>query len=267
MVPILKTLSIALLFGLFRYGFKKYSNIHGKLNESLVKLLYYFTAYTLSQFAIREVDIWPNIFNCWEGIITGQNNSSFVLFYYIFELAWYISETFCLFLLDSVKSDRKQMVVHHLVTIGLLATSYNYGYQRIGLLVLSCHNINDIFLEGGKSFKYLGFKTMSNVTFVGLILSWIYSRLYVFIYYILHSTIVSVYFIAMSDVNLMIGYYISNILLLILLCLNIVWFFMICRIAINAYKHGEPEDEREIEETDFVDTNIYDDIGVDSKEE
>jgi len=273
MVSIFYALPVALLFGLFRYGFKKYSNISGKLNESLVKLLYYFAAYTWGQYAIAEVNIWPKVYNCWDKIITGQNNSNFILAYYIFELGWYISETFCLFLFDSLKSDRKQMVIHHLTTIGLLSSSYIYGFQRIGLLVLACHNINDIFLEGAKSLKYLGFEKCANITFIGLLMSWIYSRLYVFTYYILDSTIFYVYYFAVNNSDLLIRYYISNILLLILLGLNIMWFCMICKIAINTIKNGETKDEREleqieeIEELEQIDSDIYSDVGMEQESE
>lgn len=275
MNSIFYAIPMAFLFGMFRYGFSKYVNVNPKLNESLIKLMYYFLAYTFNGYLISQEGIWPDVWNCWDGLYEGQYQSPILTVYYICELAWYISEMFCLFLIDSHKKDHKQMVIHHLVTIGLIGISFIYGYHRIGLLVLSCHNINDIFLEGAKSFKYLGFPNAANITFAGLIISWIYSRFYVFVYYILDSTIFFVHEMALSDSTWFITYYICNSMLLTLLFLNIRWFFMICKIAINAIKNGEPEDERENESdlelkqefnneiTLDENTDIYSDIGMD----
>jgi ceramide synthetase len=137
------------------------------------------------------------------------------------------------------------MIIHHFVTISLIASSYLFGYHRIGLMVLYCHNVNDIFLEGAKCFRSIGATKTSNVTFVLLIVSWIYSRLYLFPFYVIRSAMLDTFKLASRSNLLIFTHYVSNMFLLSLLAMHIYWFYLICRIAVNAVKNGEAKDERE----------------------
>ena len=47
------------------------------------------------------------------------------------------------------------MLFHHIVTMVLLGWSYEMGYHRIGVLVLICHDISDVFLDSAKCFHYI----------------------------------------------------------------------------------------------------------------
>jgi hypothetical protein len=236
---------VALFLGSIRYGFNKFSNMSNKLKESLIKCLYYYLTFSACRHLLLEEGIWYDTKNCWTNVLEGQVRSERVSAYYIFELSWYLSELFCHFLIDSRKKDHLVMILHHLVTISLISGSYLFGYHRIGLLVLYCHNMNDIFLEGAKCFRSIGATISSNVTFGILILSWIYSRLYLFPFYVIRSTLFETYDLINGNLKLVLIHYVFNGLLFSLLLMHIYWFYLICRIAVNAIKNGEAKDERE----------------------
>jgi len=213
-----------------------------KFNESFIKLLYYYITYSsICQILKYEENIFPDISNVWkdfENQIISLNTSA----YYIFELSWYISE---IFFLSKSNKDFTVMIIHHIFTISLIGLSYIFGFHRIGILVLYCHNINDIFLESAKCLKYLGFIISSNICFIFLILSWIYSRLYIFPFYVLKSAMFDSYKILFSNENYNIIYYICNTFLVGLLCMHIYWFYLICKIAWKSIRSGKTEDIRE----------------------
>jgi hypothetical protein len=252
---------LAILFGLSRFSLQKLSRFLSilksryntrynynldklyKFNESFIKLFYYYITFSaICQIIKYEENIFPDMTNVFKDVIVGQVRSLRVSAYYIFELSWYLSE---LFFLDKSKKDFVVMSIHHIFTLTLLGLSYISGFHRIGILVLYCHNINDIFLEAAKCLKYLGFTFSSNVTFVFLIISWIYSRLYLFPNYVIKSAIYDSYSLVLENPSLLSVYYICNTFLIGLLFMHMYWFGLIYKIAVNALRNGETKDERE----------------------
>ena len=72
-----------------------------------------------------------------------------------------------------------------------------------------------------------------------------YSRLYIFPFYVVKSAIFDSYEVLLKYETLTIIYYICNSFMIGLLCMNIYWFYLICKIAINSIRNGEVNDERE----------------------
>ena len=248
----------ALYFVLFRYIFQRHvqnllrklftlsNEKYKKCSESLYKLCYYsLTFYGICYILNYEEQIYPNIKNCWTHVLEGQTRSLVVSGYYIFELSYYLSELFCMSWLETKRKDHVIMYIHHLTTITLLAISYVYGFHRIGILVLFCHNINDIFLEAAKICNYLGLEMLSNINFGLLILTWILSRLYFLPFYVVKSAYYDTYELALNNPSYFPIYYIGNCCLAMLCAMHVYWFILICKIAYNAIKNGAPEDERE----------------------
>lgn len=63
--------------------------------------------------------------------------------------------------LETKKTDNLLLSAHHLVTIGLIGSSFVGGYSRIGLVVLMFHDLADVFLEFAKFAKYLSFVSLT----------------------------------------------------------------------------------------------------------
>lgn len=68
---------------------------------------------------------------------------------------------------DVRRNDFWELVLHHLITIGLLSASWTINFVRVGTLVLLSHDLSDIVLEGGKLVKYTKrYPMFTNVLFV-----------------------------------------------------------------------------------------------------
>jgi very-long-chain ceramide synthase len=63
--------------------------------------------------------------------------------YYFLGLAFYAQALLSLLLFDEPRSDYLEYLLHHLVTIFLIAVSYHTRIQRYGLIILVLHDFCD----------------------------------------------------------------------------------------------------------------------------
>ena len=82
------------------------------------------------------------------------------------ELSFYVS-LLCTIFTDVKRKDFSEQVIHHFATVSLIAFSYVCGYTRIGTLVMWCHDVSDIFLEGAKLCVYSKKNSLADLLFVG----------------------------------------------------------------------------------------------------
>ena len=130
------------------------------------------------------------------------------------------------------------MLVHHIVTLILIVGSYHTHLIRSGLFVMYLHDINDIFLQFSKTLVYLDIQeNITNCTFGIFIISWIYTRLYL-------------YGIVVYDMGY--KYYNVNVLfntlfysLSVLYTLNLIWFKLIMDVLIKTIFEKKLVDVRE----------------------
>ena len=52
------------------------------------------------------------------------------------------------------RRDWLESMIHHVVTVGLLAYSYYVNFTRVGIMIMLVHDISDIFLEISKLSRY-----------------------------------------------------------------------------------------------------------------
>lgn len=97
--------------------------------------------------------------------------------------------------IEERRKDHWQMFTHHLVTIGLIYSSYRYHHTRVGNVILVLMDVVDLFLpvrhpispsyrarrlithmKTAKCLKYLGFTTACDLVFTIFMLSWFIAR-------------------------------------------------------------------------------------------
>ena len=83
--------------------------------------------------------VWPTT-NFWIEWPLQDFGPPFRLYYEI-SLAFYLSALLSLLLLDAPRSDFVQYLLHHLVTIFLIAVSFYTRIQRYGLVILLLHDV------------------------------------------------------------------------------------------------------------------------------
>lgn len=61
---------------------------------------------------------------------------------------------------------------------------------KVGAVVFMLHDINDIFLELAKMFRYARVPALPNIAFAIFVLSWIVTRLAIFPNWVIRSTLI-----------------------------------------------------------------------------
>ena len=182
-------------------------------------------------------------------------------FIYRFEGAFYLQAIPMLFLWETKRHDRWQIFAHHVATVILIGYSYHLNILHIGILVLACHELNDIFLEMAKMARYAALpEWISTVLFVGFAVSWFVTRIYAFGFIVIRSTWFDTRQRAL-EVGEMLGLggpveidphvTILNGLLIFLYVLHVYWSYLIVQIIVKALTPGgKLDDIREEEEAD-----------------
>lgn len=108
-------------------------------------------------------------------------------------------------------------------------------------MVLACHDVSDIALEGGKLAVYRGAEIEQIVWYVGLVLSWALTRLVIFPFKVINST-----FFESKELSKEPPFYWPfNIGLFCLLALHVYWFNLILQVGIRKVYSNKMEDVRE----------------------
>uniref|UniRef100_A0A3B4EFY2 TLC domain-containing protein n=1 Tax=Pygocentrus nattereri TaxID=42514 RepID=A0A3B4EFY2_PYGNA len=154
--------------------------------------------------------------------------------YYVMELAFYWSLMFSQFT-DIKRKDFLIMFVHHLATVSLISFSYANNMARVGSLVMCVHDASDFLLEAAKLANYAKYQRLCDFLFVVFGASFIGTRLIIYPFWILNSTM----FESWEIVGPFTSWWVFNSLLLVLQVLHIIWSYLIVRIAFNALMRGK----------------------------
>ncbi len=152
--------------------------------------------------------------------------------------------------LDRTEKDHNIFLIHHLMTLGLLAASC-YRYTRIGVIIALSHDLADIFLNFAKVMnKVYGISKrkihliVSNVFLISFLISWVPTRI------ILNFNILQEIHIH-KKLTLNIFLYdcwideqISFLLLYLNFSLQLFWQALIVRFAYNILTSAPGEDEK-----------------------
>eukprot|EP00055_Hartaetosiga_balthica_P000320 m.136242 g.136242 ORF g.136242 m.136242 type:complete len:328 (-) comp10536_c0_seq1:156-1139(-) len=216
-------------------------------SECFLRLVYYFMMFFVVLYVISLEDYWPDTKNCWTDFVSRKQPMPRELqATYLFELAYYTGGVFIHIFLNEHLKDFTVMLSHHVITVALLGLSYAFGYHRIGMLVLMCHDGCDVYLDGGKCFNSFKKDAYAMVTVISLLVAWAYYRLYVFpVKVILDGQRYS--FIAAQEQGMESGtpLIICFVLLWILVCLHVYWFLLIVRVGIKKLRGGDLVDVRQ----------------------
>ena len=123
---------------------------------------------------------WPNI-----------DSTAEMQFMYAMYLAFYVHFLILVFL-DTRSSDFVALVVHHVITLAITASSWTMRFTQVGCFTMALYDVSDIFLEIAKCFNYSQrlhprLSTGADVSFFVFATSFFYLRLYVFPVRIVHS--------------------------------------------------------------------------------
>ncbi|PSC76914.1 LAG1 longevity assurance-like protein 3 isoform B [Micractinium conductrix] len=169
-------------------------------------------------------------------------------FVYCLVLGFYVQAVPMLFLWETKRKDRLETFAHHVATIILIAYSYYLNLTRVGVMVLVCHESNDIFLEAAKMARYAKHETATTAIFVVFMLSWFTTRVFMFPMFVIRSTLFESLARARQlgvEESIQPHHTILNAFLIFLYCLHVYWSYLILRIAVKQLTTGGADDIRE----------------------
>ncbi|OWR55056.1 ceramide synthase 6 like protein [Danaus plexippus plexippus] len=183
-----------------------------KFCENMWRCTFYLYNFSYGMFILWDKEWLWDIDQCYIGY-PHQGLTPDIWWYYMISAAFYWSLTISQFW-DVRRKDFWQMFVHHIATILLLSFSWAV-----------------------KAAKYAGYQKLCDSLFLGLIVTWISTRVGIFPFYIIWSTSIR----APMLLPMFPAYYIFNSLLCLLLILHIVWTCLILQIAYITIKAGQME--------------------------
>ncbi|KAI0431391.1 TLC domain-containing protein [Xylaria sp. FL1042] len=183
-----------------------------------------------------------------------KTHSAVTKVYYLVQAAFWAQQALVMVLgLETRRRDFRELVVHHIVTVSLIALSYRFHFTMMGVLVYVTHDISDFFLATSKSLNYID-SPLKGPYFTLCIVFWVYLRHYINLK-ILASILTEFRTVGPYVLDWEAEQYkceISNVITFVLLAalqaLNFFWLYCLLRNAYRFVVLGVAKDDREEDE-------------------
>ncbi|EEH49623.1 uncharacterized protein PADG_05702 [Paracoccidioides brasiliensis Pb18] len=207
-------------------------------------------------YVMKQTDIWYfNTTAMFKGFPHRTLTADFKAYYLLEASYWAQQAIVLLLMLEKPRKDFKELVMHHIITLSLIGLSYRFHFTHIGLAVYITHDVSDFFLATSKTLNYLD-SPIIGPYFLTFICIWIYMRHYLNLR-ILWAVLTKFQTVGPFILNWATEQYkcrlsqvITFILLSALQAINLLWLFLILRIAKNYVLSDVKRDERSDNEDD-----------------
>jgi ceramide synthetase len=130
-------------------------------------------------------------------------------------------------MMSKPKNNFMEMLLHHCMTLLLISLAYFMNYVTVSHLVLFLHDISDLFLDWARATADTHLQALTRTMSVGVVLSWLYTRLYLFPVYLIDA---AYWHTSIPDEEIY-GKHLLGSMLHVLLVLHIYWFILIVKMA------------------------------------
>lgn len=176
---------------------------------------------------------------CWTDNFPFQVATPDLRRFYLVHMGYHFSEL-AMLLIETKHPDFWEMLLHGSLAISLCVISYLLNYVRIGSLVLLLHGCTDIFIYASKAFVDTPFSRVTGVSYLLLVATYGWFRIFVFPVYIMKSAWVESVEEVEADQTL--GWGFLNFALSALLLLHMYWFGVIFKIGLHFQQTGQAKD-------------------------
>ncbi|KAG6911187.1 hypothetical protein DXG01_003054 [Tephrocybe rancida] len=182
--------------------------------------------------------------------------------YYLMQMSYWCQQLIVLVLgLEKPRKDYKELVAHHFVTLWLVGWSYMLNLTLIGNAVYMSMDIPDTFLAFSKLLNYIQWDTAKVYSFIAFFGIWSYFR-----HYLNLKILWSVWYeIPLMPDSAKVwdgtrGVYFASWMpnqvflpIALLQCINLFWYYLMCRILWRSIMTSKTEDSRSDDEDDGED--------------
>jgi hypothetical protein len=162
-----------------------------KLSTNMFKLIFYTIMVVFGYMLLSQLDYFPrslggsgeltNMFSVGYPDAFYHWKPKYFDMYYLTALGFCVTDLIWLVFIYELQSDFVLMLLHHVCTISLISFSYLTNWSNIGCIVLFLHDVGDIFVYLTRIVINTDLKSgIKMSTAVGLIIVYIYTRIYVF---------------------------------------------------------------------------------------
>jgi len=209
-----------------------------KFKETLWRLVYYVMLVAVAVVTLKDAAWFRDTDECWTNFGRQEKFVSVHVYYHL-EAGFYVSLLLSV-CTDVRRKDFLEMVVHHFVTLLLLAYSHLCSIERIGTLIMAVHDVSDVFLELAKTLHYAGKNRIAEHMFTLFAVVFMATRWVVFPFWLIASTVR----------HLTVQYYQCVGFLMALQVLHLFWGAIIIRMAVKMVRDGQvaKDDRSDVDE-------------------
>ena len=153
-----------------------------------------------------------------------------VRFYYLFTLSHHIERAYYEVIYQSHAKTFYTMIFHHVLTIMLVFISSISLHMKFGIAILLTHDVNDISMCGCRLLRETRYQTATSVVFLISVLSWFYTRIWVY----LTEVVGGLFHVVFNIKSYLQNHYFVHCFfppaLLLLSVLNTFWAFQMIRV-------------------------------------
>jgi hypothetical protein len=212
-----------------------------RFGDSGVELLSY-GAFTIVGCMVMSQQpwLWPSS-QWWEGQPEGLHAEmrNDLRAWYLLDAARYTAAILSLLFLEKGRKDSKEMLLHHIVTVTITLCSYNIDFTRVGAVVKLLMDPADVPLHAAKLCKYAGREFAADRLFELFAVSFFVMRLVLYGYVVWAAT-----FEVREYTTLPFSGNVCVAGLIVLYGLQVFWFSLVVKVALNISRGGELEDIR-----------------------
>lgn len=214
-----------------------------KFAETSWLVTFHFLIFCFGIYSLWDKKWFSDTSDCWNGWPFEHVITTEIYWYYVIETGFYIAASMSL-CIDVKRKDFKEMIIHHISTIGLLLLSYTDNFFKVGSLILVLHDPCDVLLHFAKIAKYVNYQRLTDTLFVVFSISWFVTRLIIFPFKILIPCIFHSPFVSCSTCHIPYLYYIITGMLCSLQILHVIWFGYLVKAIKVVLTEGQIKDAR-----------------------
>ncbi|KAG3090446.1 hypothetical protein PI124_g10256 [Phytophthora idaei] len=223
--------------------------LHADRVERFATVLFkfmYFAGITVAGYYVMRDETWfPPVLGG-KGVIREaylilhEAPGSALKYYYFVQLGYHFHSLLYMLFFSPIRNDFIEMLLHHLVTIILIGGSYLANYCAMGALVTFTHDIGDVTGYAIKSVVDTGNTPLIVAMYVVLLVSWGYTRLYVYPFHLIYNAI----FVIPEANPHVVGIFLhpGNTLLCMLVVLHVYWYGLFLVMGYTLIRKGLAED-------------------------
>ncbi|KAH8588101.1 TLC domain-containing protein [Bisporella sp. PMI_857] len=156
-----------------KYGVKTQRD-QTRFAEQAWLLTYYFVFWPLGMYIYVNSEYWLDLKGLWTDW-PNREIEGIRKWYILAQYAFWLQQILVINM-EARRKDHWQMFTHHIVTTGLIFTSYGYHQTKVANLILCVMDFVDIVLAVAKCLKYLQFGVICDYIFAFFMITWFATR-------------------------------------------------------------------------------------------